>query len=57
MEMKSYGSTVRGINADDEGKISIHINFENISRVKLSILEGIAYEFLEKASKEIEKEG
>lgn len=57
MELKNYGSSVRGIETEDGGKVVVNINFENISKPKISELEEMSYEFLEKVSKVIEKEG
>ncbi len=56
MELKSYGTSARGYRTVDGGRIVVNLNFENISKVKISKLEDMAYEFLEAASKVIEKE-
>lgn len=57
MELKSYGTSARGFSTGDGGKVVVNVNFENIPKVKLSKLEDMAYEFLDAASKVIEKEG
>ncbi len=56
MELKNYGSSVRGIRTNDGGKVVVNINFENISNPQIGDLEEMAYEFLERVSKIIEKE-
>lgn len=57
IELKSYGTSARGFSIRDGGKVVVNVNFENIPKVKISELEDMAYEFLDAASKVIEKEG